>query len=199
MAFFSAQNAGLAFMIVAVLSIIAAIIGIVCSVMDVEGFDKYKTLYYIVVGIGELIVACMYFTYGKKIRSGEISAKIDILAQFVKIVGIATIVSAIFLLVAEFVGSDEFSFGAAAGSAALFIIIGLILIFIAGKINDGKQTTGDKIIWILLLIAFILGIIGAVGEIISIILIINGICDLIIYVFMFILLIDPEVKEQMNM
>ena len=36
------------------------------------------------------------------------------------------------------------------------IVVGLIIVFISTKINDGKQTTGDKIIWVLLVIAFII-------------------------------------------
>ncbi len=199
MAFFSAKNAGLAFMILAVVEAISAIVMIVLSFMDIEDLAKYSTAYFIIVAVGALIAACLYFTFGKKVRDGEIDRKIDILAQYVKIVGIVTIVSGICSAVAEAVGLDEVSFGAALGSAIISIILGLIIMFIASKINDGKQTTGDKIIWILLLVIFVLLIIAAVGEIIAIITLPVGICDLLIYVFMLTLLVDPEVKSEMNM
>ncbi len=199
MAFFSAKNAGLAFMILAVVEVIAAILLIVLSFMDIEDLKKYSTAYFIIVAVGALIAACLYFTFGKKVRDGEVSNKIDILAQYVKIVGIVTIVGGICGAVAEAVGLDDVSFGAALGGAIISIILGLIIMFIASKINDGKQTTGDKIIWIILLVLFVLLIIAAVGEIITIIGAPVGICDLIIYVFMLSLLVDPEVKSEMNM
>lgn len=199
MAFFSAKNAGLAFMILAVVEAIAAILMIVLSFMDIEDLKKYSTAYFIIVAVGALIAACLYFTFGKKVRNGEVSNKIDILAQYVKIVGIVTIVGGICTAVAEAVGLDDVSFGAALGGAVISIILGLIIMFIASKINDGKQTTGDKIIWIILLVLFVLLIIAAVGEIITIIGAPVGICDLIIYVFMLTLLVDPEVKSEMNM
>jgi len=199
MAFFSAKNAGLAFMILAVVEAIVAVLMIVLSFMDIEDLKKYSTAYFIIVAVGALIAACLYFTFGKKVRDGEISNKIDILAQYVKIVGIVTIVGGICGAIAEAVGLDEVSFGAALGGAVISIILGLIIMFIASKINDGKQTTGDKIIWIILLVLFVLLIIAAVGEIITIIGAPVGICDLIIYVFMLTLLVDPEVKSEMNM
>ena len=199
MAFFSAKNAGLAFMILAVVEAIAAILMIVLSFMDIEDLKKYSTAYFIIVAVGALIAACLYFTFGKKVRDGEVSNKIDILAQYVKIVGIVTIVGGICGAIAEAVGLDDVSFGAALGGAIISIILGLIIMFIASKINDGKQTTGDKIIWIILLVIFVLLIIAAVGEIITIIGAPIGICDLIIYVFMLTLLVDPEVKSEMNM
>lgn len=199
MAFFSAKNAGLAFMILAVVEAIMAVLMIVLSFMDIEDLKKYSTAYFIIVAVGALIAACLYFTFGKKVRDGEVSNKIDILAQYVKIVGIVTIVGGICGAIAEAVGLDDISFGAALGGAVISIILGLIIMFIASKINDGKQTTGDKVIWIILLVIFVLLIIAAVGEIITIIGAPVGICDLIIYVFMLTLLVDPEVKSEMNM
>ena len=201
MAFFSARNAGLAFMILAVVSALAAVIMIVLSIMDIdnENFEGLSTPYFIIVAVGSLIAACLYFAFGKKVKDGEIANKIDILAQYVKIFGIVYIIGGICNAVAEAVGKDSVSFGAALVGAVISIIIGLIVLFIASKINDGKQTTGDKVIWIILLILFVLGIIAAVGEIISIILLPVGICDLLIAVFMLTLLIDPEVKAEMNM
>ncbi len=79
-------------------------------------------------------------------RKEIISAKIDILATFVRIVGVTTIISGIFLVIAEIIlGADILS---EALTAIVTIIIGLIIIFISTRINDGKQTTGDKIIWV---------------------------------------------------
>ena len=199
MAFFSAKNAGLAFMILAVVTAIAAIVMIALSFMDIEDLKKYSTAYFIIAAVGSLIGACLYFAFGKKVRDGAIPQKIDILAEYVKIVGIVTIIGGICNAVAQAVGQDDISFGAALGGAVISIILGLIILFISSKINDGKQTTGDKVIWILLLVIFVLLIIAAIGEIIVIITLPIGICDLLVYVFMLSLLVDPEVKAEMNM
>jgi hypothetical protein len=198
MAFFSAKNAGLAFMIVAVLSIISAIALIVMSIMDVdvESIKAHELTYFIILAIGEVICACLYFTYGQKVRSGAIDRKIDILANYVKIVGITTIIGGLFSAVAVIVEGGDL--GSAIVGAIIAIVLGLIILFIASKINDGKQTTGDKLIWIILLVVFVICLLWAILEIIAIITIISGICDLIIFSFMILLLIDEDVKKEMG-
>lgn len=182
MSFFdNPKNAGLALIIVAILNLIGAIIAIY------EGATGEFSLGAVLAGVGAVIVAILYFGYGKKIRSGS-GSKVEILAGFVMVVGIGTIIAGIFGLVQSISGG------------IVSIIVGLIIIFCAKKINDGKTTTIDKIIWILLLIAFILGIIGGLLELLAFpIGTIMGICDIILYVFMLLLLIDPEVKDAMGM
>ncbi|MBO7352282.1 MAG: hypothetical protein J6U12_05155 [Candidatus Methanomethylophilaceae archaeon] len=199
MAIFSAKNAGLAFMIVAVLNVIAAILMIVLKVVNEDDYAN-GLVYFIILAVGTLICACLYFTYGQKVRSGAIDRKIDILATYVKIVGIATIIDGLFTAVALIV--DGADIGAALVGAVVAIIIGLIILFIASKINDGKQTIGDKLIWIILLIVFVIMILVSVAEAvlgaITIIGLIDGICGIIIYSFMVLLLIDEEVKSEMG-
>lgn len=201
MSFFSEpKNAGLAFIIIGVITVIGGIITVVLGAMgyEFEAGDKvYKfALGTAVAAIGTIIYGCMQFGYGKKVRDGTVSAKIDILAAFVKLVGVGTIVTGIFSAIGTVMNGDEIGTGIV--SAIISIVIGLIIIWIGTKINDGKQTLGDKIIWVILLIAFILCLIAAILEIITIIGIITGICELIIYVFMLILLFDPEVKSEMG-
>jgi hypothetical protein len=195
MSFFTEpKNAGLAMMIVGILNII---VGIISIILGAIGYEGYSTVPAIITGIGSIIGGILFFGYGSKVRKGEVSQKIDILAGFVKITGIVTIVNGIFNAAANIAGGVDI--GTALVSAIISIIIGLIILFIASKINDGKQTTGDKIIWIILLIVFVIEIILAILLIISIVGILYGICNLIIYVFMLLLLLDPEVKSEMNM
>ena len=201
MSFFSEpKNAGLAFIIIGVITVIGGIITVVLGAMNYEfeaGDNVYKfALGTAVAAIGTIIYGCMQFGYGKKVRDGTVSAKIDILAAFVKLVGVGTIVTGIFSAIGTVMNGDEIGTGIV--SAIISIVIGLIIIWIGTKINDGKQTLGDKIIWVILLIAFILCVIAAVLDIITIIGIITGFCELIIYVFMLILLFDPEVKSEMG-
>lgn len=195
MSFFdNPRNAGLALMIVSIIDIIG---GIALIILGAIGYEGYNTVHSIILGVGEIICGALMFMYGQKVRGGAISAKIEILAQFVRVIGVITIIGGIFAAIANIaIGVD---LGASIVGAIVAIILGLIIMFIGSKINDGKQTIGDKIIWIILLIAFVIMILIAIVEIISIIGIINGICDLIVYIFMLILLVDPEVKKEMNM
>ena len=201
MSFFSEpKNAGLAFMILGVIGVIGAIITIVLGLINYEvefNDTTYKFGIAAAVGaIGSIIYGCMQFGYGKIVRNNP-PAKIDILAMFVKLVGVGTIILGIFDAIEKIIDSTDDIGGKLLG-AIIAIVIGLIIIWIGSKINDGKQTIGDKIIWIILLVLFVLSLIFAVLEIISIFGIIVGICDLIIYVFMIILLFDAEVKKEMG-
>ncbi len=162
------KNAGLALMIVAAINLIGGIIAVV------DGS--------ILAGVGSIIAAVIYLLFGNKVRTGEISGKMPVLASFVKAVGIAYLVTAV------------------CGLNIVGIIVAVIILFCAYKIGDGQTTTADKIIWILLLIAFILGILGGILSLLAFpIGTITGICAIILYVFMLKLLLDNEVKKQMGM
>jgi hypothetical protein len=107
------------------------------------------------------------------------------------------IITAVFECIANVVAGV--SLGAQLYSTIITIVLGLIVLFCAGKINDGKKTGGDKVIWILLLLIFIIEILFAILLIITIVGIILGICNLVLYGCMFALLIDNDVKNAMNM
>ena len=193
------KTAGNAFEIIGILEIIGGIFAIIDGIMH----DDVDTGFAAVVGIGAIICGLIVAFYGNKVRTGVISEKIDILAAFVRIVGVTTIISGIVLVIANvMIGADLLS---EAISAIISIIIGLIIIFISTKINDGKQTTGDKIIWILLLVFFIIDLVLSILTIIagfdplSLTVIISGICYTIAYLFMILLLFDGDVKKEMGM
>ncbi|MBE6519474.1 MAG: hypothetical protein E7Z70_08110 [Thermoplasmata archaeon] len=194
MGFFSEpKHAGTAYVIVAILQILGALISIILAAMDAE----IALVPVVISGIGAIIAGVIMFGYGNKVRTGVISDKVEILAQFVRIVGIVMIITAVFDCIAKVVLGAEL--GAELYSAIITIILGLIVIFCAGKINDGKKTGGDKVIWILLLLIFIIEILFAILLIITIVGIILGICNLVLYGCMFALLIDNDVKNAMNM
>ena len=185
------KNAGLALIIVAIINVIAGIINIVLGATNDAGIQTGS----IVVAIGSIIGAVVYFKYGSSVRSGAVSAKIDILGGFVNAVGIVSIITGIFTLIAGVVG-----YAGGVGSGIIGILLGLLICWCGKKINDGKQTTMDKIIWIILLVVFIIellvNIVALIGFPIGTIL---GICGIIIYVFMLTLLFDSEVKKEMGM
>lgn len=193
------KTAGGAFEVIGIIELIGGIFAIISGFIDENVDLKFAA----VVGIGAIICGLLVAFYGIKVLNGVISEKIDILAAYVRVVGVVTIINGIFLAIAMIIiGADILS---EAVGAIIAIIVGLIIIFISTKINDGKQTTGDKIIWILLLIFFIIDVIASILSIIagfdpfSLSTIVTGICAAIAYIFMVILLFDSDVKKEMGM
>ncbi len=195
----SPKTAGTAFEIIGILEVIGGIFAIA------DGFvkEEVNTGFAVIIGVGAIICGLIIGFYGVRVLKGIISAKIDILATFVRIVGVTTIISGICIVIADFTIQADIL--AEALGAIISIVIGLLIIFISTKINDGKQTTGDKIIWVLLLIFFILDVIGSVLTIIGgfdplmLSQIITGICSTIAYIYMILLLFDADVKKEMGM
>ena len=192
---------GYAFLIVGLILVIDAIFTIVLGFVDVsddlkEGIDNWMP-YCVVSGIGSLISAVLYTLFSLKVLNGTYSEKIVILEKYVRIVGLTVVIGGIFNGAAVVAGGQDLGTGIVA--AAILVIIGLIIMFISTKINDGKQTVGDKIIWVLLLIAFVIVLIGGVLSVISLTSIIDGVAHILIALFMIAFLFDSEVKSKMNM
>ena len=203
MSFFDTKNVGYAFIFVGILLLIEAICYIAAGFVDVDitlpEEITNKTPFFVITGVGAVLAALIYIGYALSVKN---LTKIDTLAGYVRVVGVTFAVSGIFAAIAMVFGYNDIGSGLGAGLIALVItiVISFILVFIAGKINDGKQTTGDKIIWVILLIAFILMVIAYIPfgttDILSII---NCVVHIIIAVFMIAYLFDPEVRQQMNM
>ena len=190
-----------AFMVVGFILIIDAILSIALGFVDVsddmkEGIDNW-TLYCVVGGIGSLICAVMYTMFALKVNNGTYSQKIVILEKYVMIVGITTALGSIFSAAALIAGGQDV--GAALVGAIIGVLIGLLIMFMASKINDGKETVGDSIIWIILLIAFIILLIVGILSCFTLVGIVDGIAHILIALFMIAFLFDPEVKSKMNM
>lgn len=194
---------GTAFLIVGIILVIDAILTIVLGFVDVSDdirgdIETDKWLAYCVIGgIGSLICAVLYTLFALKVYKGQISEKIVILEQYVRIVGVTTALGGVFNGIASIAGGEDV--GVAIVAAIILVLIGLLIMFIASKINDGKQTTGDIIIWVILLIAFIIVLIGGVLSVFSLSGIVDGIAHILIALFMIAFLFDPEVKSKMNM
>ena len=192
---------GFAFVLVGIILIIDAVLTIVLGFVDVnddlkEGIDNW-TAYCVVSGIGSLICALLYAAFAFKVYKGEYSEKIVILEKYVRIVGLTIALGGVFNAIASIAGGQDI--GGAIVGAIILLIIGLLIMFISTKINDGKQTVGDKVIWILLLIAFIIVLIASVLSMFSLAGIIDGIAHFIIALFMIAFLFDSDVKSKMNM
>jgi len=189
-----------------VLGAINLIVGLVALVTALTAGDIVVSA--VVACIGPIIMAALYLRFGISVKNGGVPKKIDILAYFVRLAGLSEIIIAVFNLWNAIETEGAL---AAIVALAVSIIIGLIILFIAGRINDGKQDTGDKIIWIILVVLFA---ISAVLDILAIIgiftagvafdwtllsTVILPIASFIIDVFMLLLLFDSDVKREMNM
>lgn len=186
MSFFdNPKNASLALMVLAVLELIGAVVAIVAS------FNPF-VIGNLLVGIGALICAVLYFAFAKKVAT---MAKIDILANYIILFGLINIIGGVFSVVVSI------------GAAIVGIIIGVIVILVGKRINDGQVDTLDKIIWIVLMLLFILSFIGSLGMFIGIggdilnilVVVASAVANLVVSIFMILLLLDPEVKQKMGM
>ena len=197
------KTAAYAFIILGAISLVLAVVALVGTLTA-----KSIIVSAVVACIGPIIMALLYFRFGYSIKNGNISKKIDILAYFVRLAGLSNIILAIFNLWANYENDGGW---AALGSLIISIIIGLIILAVSGRINDGKQDTLDKIIWIILVVLFAISVIMGIFAIIGILIgglaidisllsvIVLPIISLIIDLFMLVLLFDSDVKSEMNM
>ncbi len=196
------KTAGTALWIVGILMIISALVSIVCGFVDEDMKDH--SIGYAIAGIGSLICAFVYFGFGKGVRNGSISDKFDIVTKFVYIVGLVTIISGIFAAISA-VGFDDK--GAVIGGGIIFVIFGLIIMWIHGKITDASITTFDRVMWIILTVIFVLLFILSIVSIFSIsesgleliVNVISAICDFVIYLFMLAFMLNSDVKAKFGM
>ena len=195
MSFFdNTKIAGLGLFIIGILMIIGAILDIVNGATAEGGIGE--NIAFVIAGIGSLLGALIYFGFGNKVRKGEISEKIEVLGRFVITVGVAAIVINLFGAIGGMIGE-----AISAWSCVIGLIIGIIIAWIGSKINDGKTTNFDKILWIILvvvfLIEFILSLAGALdGGLINILV---SILMAIIYLYMLAFMFDGDVRKKMGM
>lgn len=193
------KTAETALWIVGILMIISALLTIICGVVDDEMNDH--VIGWVILGIGSLICALVYFAFGKSVKSGEVSDKFDIVTKFVYVVGYTTIIGGVFAALCEF-GFDDI--GGYLVSGIISIVLGFVILWIHKKITDGNVTTFDRIMWILLLVIFVICFIssffgiGGSGLALAVNIIV-AICDIVIYLFMIAFMLDNSVKAKFGM
>ena len=193
------KTAGTALWIVGILMIISALLTIICGVVDDEMNDH--VIGWVILGIGSLICALVYFAFGKSVKSGEVSDKFDIVTKFVYVVGYTTIIGGVFAALCGF-GFDDI--GGYLVSDIISIVLGFVILWIHKKITDGNISTFDRIMWILLLVIFVICFIssffgiGGSGLALAVNIIV-AICDIVIYLFMIAFMLDNSVKAKFGM
>ena len=193
------KTAGTALWIVGILMIISALLTIICGVVDDEMNDH--VIGWVILGIGSLICALVYFAFGKSVKSGEVSDKFDIVTKFVYVVGYTTIIGGVFAALCGF-GFDDI--GGYLVSGIISIVLGFVILWIHKKITDGNISSFDRIMWILLLVIFVICFIssffgiGGSGLALAVNIIV-AICDIVIYLFMIAFMLDNSVKAKFGM
>ena len=186
------KNGGLVFMLVGLLSLIGAIVALANGVTSTDQLTDMAG--YIVIAIGAVLASLVYLRFGKELRDGAHTEKMDILSYIVRTAGVAIIIASLFSIV----GSALIEIGAIV-SPIIMLIVGFIFIWVFKKMTDSKATTVDKVIWILLLVASILLLIGGLGSLFNIYTLLIGLCDIFIGIMILFYVLDNDVKKQMGM
>jgi len=199
MSFFGdSNNFGLAMIIAGLVVAVISIVSIVLSFSD----DDVNGTAVAVVKIGTIIYALMVAGMGVKVRSGAISKKLKIVGEFVRIVGLGVIIQGIFAAVGGAI--EDTSVSSAILSSIVYIILGLIVLWVASSIVDGKVDVKDRLFWIILVVVFAIlalySLINAISNIVSLdVIFIANLCYVLIYVFLLLALLSDEVKKGMGM
>lgn len=202
MSFFdNPKNFGTAMLLAGLISALVSLIGIIT-----EALDSDRDIGLIVISAGVLIYGLMIAAVGQKIRVGEISQRIKILGSFIAVVGAGFIVKGFFSMIGESLDSDL------AGGVVFFfisLILGIVAMYISRTITDGQTTTMDRVFWIILMVIFVIMIILSIAEMISafdgesvaigILNAIAGLCNVIVYVSLVVVLMTDDVKKELGM
>lgn len=192
MSFFDdTKNVGLMMFIIAILGLIQAVIEI-CNGATYDG-ETVKKVGFVIIGIGALAGAIIFFKFGNSVRQGSISGKLEVVAGFVQTVGYMTVVSSIFAIIGgAFIGVEFVAGG------VILLILGAIILYFGKKINDGKNTGTDSVLWIILVVIFFIAMIVSLGGLFGNIFdIIDGICSFIMYLCILLFMFDKEIKSAM--
>lgn len=184
----NSRNAGTALWIVGIVEILLGIVGLVLGIID----DETDTLTAVIGGLGTIVVGALYFGFGKDIRSGAISAKWDIVCRFVMLTATVLFVSGIFGYNGEVANWI--------GNIVVGLILALIVYWVYKHMTDNKTDTLDKILWLVLVVVMVLSLLANLVSILAFpIGTIEGICGVIISLFLLVALFDNDVKSKMGM
>lgn len=187
MSFFDeTKNFGLMAMIAGLVMVLSAIIWVV------NGFELGL--------IGMLIAGLLLLVFGLGVYQGEsklnigslfdegVTSKFGLVVGFIIIVGVVEIVQGIFAV------------------NIISIVIGVLLILFGLLMKMDLSPILKKIIWVILLIVFLLGIIyvllglvGAFGGELLWVNALNAVAYLAIFIMLFLYMLSPEVKSKMSM
>ena len=183
-------------MVVGALTFLGGVLSIILPLIDFPGFDDHDIVYFIILAFGQFFAGALYFVYGRRANDGRMANIVHVLSRFVEVIGMAAIISGVCSTAASMypdIDLDAFFAGAVSS-----IIVGLILIILPTRIVDGRRAFVDKAIWTILLIAFLVLFLVSLLEVIGVDNVVAGAIGILTYIFMIILLFDPEVEVSMG-
>lgn len=175
-----------------ILAIVVAVINIAASVLFFTNED-IENVWRIIAGVGGILSALVMLAAGFAIATKKIpgfmdklfpdgvSSKFGVLTGYTAAIGVASIIG----------------LGASVGDIVAGVIIGLLLLFIVWILTNDRKGVIEKILWVVLIFIYFLGIL--VGVIVAIsggLNIVSGICVSLMYLLAFLYLFDPSVKAK---
>lgn len=191
MSFFDdANNAGLALIIVSVFQALSAVI-MLGTTLD-RGFEWAVVL----LVLGQLVCSFLYFKLGIDFRAQPYPGT-TLLSSYIRVVGMATII----------IGVASIGFGVF--SAMVNVAVGLVIFWIYLRVDTGKGDNIDRVLWYVLVLAFVIMCISSFGSIVSSLVgllstlsavseLLTGIANLFIGVFMLLVLMENAVRMSMG-
>ncbi len=177
------------------LAMIVAAVNVVGSVLFFFN-DDIEEVWRIVAGIGGILSALLMLAAGFAIFSGRIpgfliklfpdgaTSKFGVLTGYTAAIGVASIIGLGFTVADIVIG----------------IIVGILLLFVVWILTNDRKGVVEKILWVILMVFYFLGILG--GVIIAItggMNLVSGICISLMYLLAFVYLFDPSVKRKFGM
>lgn len=190
---------GLVFWIVAVVFIMDSFIIMLAPfgfiTVDIpQGTDIM--IYCLVTGAGCLVAALLYAWNAHRVMVGKVAGSVQILSQYVMIVGLTTMIMLCADAVGTIVAYGSLDEGMIKIVAA--VIFYIVLIAVAYKIGRGKKGLLKEFLWAILIIAFVLMAVFNVLPVESYEELASSIAHLIIAIFMLLFLLDTGVREEMG-
>lgn len=191
MSFFDdANNAGLALIIVSVFQALSAVIMLGTTLN--RGFEWAVVL----LVLGQLVCSFLYFKLGIDFRAQPYPGT-TLLSSYIRVVGMATII----------IGVASIGFGVF--SAMVNVAVGLVIFWIYLRVDSGKGDNIDRVLWYVLVLAFVIMCISSFGSIVSSLVgllstlsavseLLTGIANLFIGVFMLLVLLENAVRMSMG-
>jgi hypothetical protein len=198
MSFFSDnKKVGLALMIVGIISIAGGVVGVATA-----SFDSKDLLTSIVGIFGTLIFGVLIVAFGLKTYSGP-NDQVRILSGLINVIAVATILSAVFNGAYFYMVNDVTLIGAIA-SIAIMVVIGLVLLWIASQIAGSNKGTLSKVLWIVLVSAFL------ILSVLALVIFVKAcydhlwllsciiLCELFVFIYAVFACLSPEVRAAMG-
>ena len=197
MSFFgSTKNMGLVIIIAGIITLIGGIISAAGTISE----NNDNLLANILIALGALVVGIGLLWAGINIRKASDGS--EALRIFVRVFGLIIIISAILSLAAAIVGNNTVDIV----GFIVSLIIGLIILWIGNKIAGKNKNVLSKLLWIILIIAFIIlalmrlmaAINGFGTSPIDVLgLFIVNICMFLAFLMALVLMFSPDVKKAM--